>query len=241
MVEQRIRNARVGGSSPLSGTDFSNGWIVLLLSALALQASAGTSFTPAPVIENERVTVWDLTLAEGESGPPTPHEHDAVIMFLEGARIRTIDGHGNSTLNTRKFGDAVFVPKGTDATDKVISGGPAFEIVIALKDFTPPTFTVSADYPKAFPRAGSVMALDEPRFTVWRYDWSAGVPTPMHVHDKDFVVAFRYNATQRLVGPDGSTRTNTVTAGDTFFRERGLTHSEEFPNDPQSALFLELK
>jgi hypothetical protein len=52
---------------------------------------------------------------------------------------------------------------------------------------------------------------------------------------------FRYNATQKLVSPDGSTRTNSIRAGNTFFRERGLTHSEEFPADPQSALILELK
>jgi hypothetical protein len=133
------------------------------------------------------------------------------------------------------------VPRGTDARDKVISGGPAFEIVIELKDYTPPEFAASSDYPRAFPREGSVMALDEPRFTVWHYDWSIGVPTPMHVHDKDFVVVFRYNATQQLVSPDGDTRSNLVRAGDTFFRRRGLTHSEEFPDDPQSALVLELK
>ena len=215
-------------------------WVVAWALAVFASAHAGT-LTPLPLIDNERVTVWDLALAQGHSGPATPHDQDVVIMFLEGARLRTVDGKGNSTLSTRKFGDAIFVPKGTDARDTVIGGGPELEIVIALKDYSAPRIAPTAGYPAAFPCEGAVMVLDESRFTVWHYDWAPGVPTPMHVHDKDFVVAFRYSATQTIALPDGNTRTSSIRAGDTYFRERGLIHSEEFPDDPQSALFLELK
>ncbi len=55
-------------------------------------ASVAAAAMAGPVIDNERVTVWDVKLAPGASGPATPHDEDVVIMFLEGGQIRTVDG-----------------------------------------------------------------------------------------------------------------------------------------------------
>jgi hypothetical protein len=52
----------------------------------------------------------------------------------------------------------------------------------------------------------------------------------MHYHDKDFVVAFRYDSVQSILTPDGASRI-----------KRGLTHSEGLTTDRQSAVYLELK
>jgi hypothetical protein len=87
-------------------------WFAIPLLAGSLPAVA----QPAPVIDNERVTVWDITLAKGEAGP---------------ANIRTLSAGGNASTATRQFGDVVFVPKGSDATDTLVSDAPAHEIVIA--------------------------------------------------------------------------------------------------------------
>jgi hypothetical protein len=61
----------------------------------------------APLIDNERVTVWDVLLAEGASSPMTPENDDTVILFLEGGRIRTVDRTGKASIVMRNFGDAV--------------------------------------------------------------------------------------------------------------------------------------
>src|ERR1700692_1270621 len=76
----------------------------------------------APLIDNERVTVWDVPLTEGVSSPKTPPNNDAVIVFLEGGQIRTLDGKGKASVVSRNFGDAVYVLKGTDAVDTLVSG-----------------------------------------------------------------------------------------------------------------------
>ena len=131
------------------------------LLAMILAAPAYT----APVIDNERVTVWDVPLTVSASGPMTPHDNDAVILFLEGGQVRTVDRRGKARIATRNFGDAVYVPKGTDATDTLVSGGPAREVVIALKDHAVPPFANTSGYPVAFPRPGAVKGLDEARFT----------------------------------------------------------------------------
>jgi len=43
------------------------------------------------------------------------------------------------------------------------------------------------------------------------------------------------------VRPGGPAQTTAVRAGDTRYQARGLTDSEEYPTDPQSAMYLELK
>jgi hypothetical protein len=211
------------------------------LGAPLLGASLTVGAYAAPLIDNERVTVWDVLLPEGVSGPMTPESEDAVILFLEGGQIRTVDRTGKARTVTRNFGDAVFVPKGTGAIDTLVSGSPAHEVVIALKDHPVPAIANTSGYPTAFPRAGSVKILDDPRFAAWRYSWTKGVPTGMHFHDNDFVVAFRYDSRQSILTPDGASRMSPVKAGDIVFLKRGLTHSEGLTTDRQSAVYLELK
>jgi hypothetical protein len=139
-------------------------WFAIPLLAGSLPAVA----QPAPVIDNERVTVWDIKLTKGEAGPATPNDQDTVIMFLEGGDIRTLSKDGKASTATRQFGDAVFVPRGTDATDTLVSDGRAHEIVVALKDHREPAIPNTTGLPAAFPRPGSAKALDNDRVVVWR-------------------------------------------------------------------------
>jgi len=209
-------------------------------SALILGMSLAAAAWGAPLIDNERVTVWDVPLAAGVSGPTTPQSEDVVILFLEGGRIRTVDRTGNASIVTRNFGDSVFVPKGTGAIDTLVSGGPAHEVMILLKDYPMAAIANTSGFPTAFPRAGAVKMLDDSRFTAWHYSWTQGVPTGMHFHDKDFVVAFRYDSVQSIAAPDGASHMSPVKAGDIVFLKRGLTHSEGLTTDRQSAVYLEL-
>lgn len=212
-------------------------WLAFPLAGMLLAAK----LCAAPLIDNERVTVWDVPLAAGVSGAKTPKNVDAVILFLEGGQIRTVDGAGKAAIARRHFGDAVLVPKGTESIDTLVSGPPAHEVVIYLKDFPVPAIANTSGYPTAFPRAGAVRVLDDPRFTVWHYSWTKGAPTGMHFHDKDFVVAFRFDSVQSISTADGTSRSNPVKAGDILFLKRGLTHSEGLTTDRQSAVYLELK
>jgi hypothetical protein len=212
-------------------------WLAVMLSGASLSATA----QPASVIDNERVIVWDIILAKGTAGPVTPHDMDTVIMFLQGGRIRTVAGGGKASTATRNFGDAVFVPRGTDARQTLLSDGSAHEIVVALKDYRVPPILNTTGLPAAFPRPGSVKALDNDRITVWHFSWTRGVPTPMHFHDKDVVVAYRYDGTLKSVTPDGASVVNPYKAGDIRFNKANRSHYEELTTDRQSAMIMELK
>lgn len=214
---------------------------ILLFSASLLLASLPAWAQLAPVIDNDRVTVWDVRLAKGASGPTTPRDLDTVVMFLEGGRIRTAGAGGASTVVDRTFGDALFVPKGSDQTDTVLSDGGTHEIVVALKDHPSPVIVNNSGYPPAFPRPGSSKVLENARVVVWHYTWTPGVPTPMHFHDKDIIVAYRYDGSLKSVTPDGASVVNPYKAGDIRFNNGNRAHYEELTTDRQSAVLAELK
>jgi hypothetical protein len=212
------------------------GWLGLTMLAAAAPAMA------ASVIDNERVTVWDVPLAKGEAAPATPHDLDTVIMFLDGGRIRTVTADGKTRTVTRKFGDAVFVPKGADAVDTLVSGGPAHEVVIALKPHAVPSAIANTSgLPLAFPRPGVVKALENDRVVVWHYAWKPGVPTPMHFHDKEVVVAYHQDGPLTSITPDGKRVVNSYKKGQIVFNKANRIHQELLVGPPQSAVMMEMK
>lgn len=48
------------------------------------------------IFENDRIVVWEFVLEPGESTPTHTHEHDYVWHVLEGSKLETFDGSGNS-------------------------------------------------------------------------------------------------------------------------------------------------
>ena len=212
------------------------GWLGLTLLGLS-----GPAMAAAPVIDNERVTVWDVMLAKGEAAPPTSHDLDTVIMFLEGGRVRTVSG-GKTRTVTHKFGDAVFVPAGSEAVDTLVSGGPAHEVVIALKPHAIPSAVPNTSgLPPAFPRPGVVKALDNDRVVVWHYAWKPGVPTPMHFHDQEVVVAYHQDGPLTSITPYGKRVVNAYKKGQIVFNKADRIHQELLVGPPQSAVMMELK
>ena len=214
---------------------------ILAAMAFGLPAAAAPASMPAPVIDNERVAVWDITLKPGETGPAIPPDTDRVAMFLEGGVFCKAPCMGKPVTVSHKFGDAVFLPKGTSAPDTLFSGGPAHEIIVALKDHAEPAVPNKSGLPLAFPRPGSIKVLENDRVVAWHYSWTKGKPTPMHFHDKDVVVAYRYDGNLRSVTPDGAATDNPYKKGEIRFNKANRTHSELLTTDRQSAVILELK
>ena len=215
--------------------------LLVLMAALMPVPALAAPVLAAPVIDNDRVTVWDVTLAKGQSAPATPADKDTIIMFLEGGRIQTAMAGGTTITASRKFGDAMLIPKGSAAVDTLVSGGPAHEIVVALKDHAGTAAANTSGLPLAFPRPGSVKVLDNPSLTVWHYSWTKGKPTPMHFHDKDVVVGYRYDGTLKSTMPDGTVMDNPYKKGDIRFNKGNRSHSELLTTARQSAVILELK
>ena len=176
-----------------------------------------------PVIDNERVTVWDVTGAKGQANPALGHDRDVVVMRLTGA--------GAGTAN--------FIAKGSERNKP--PGIGARSLIIELKDTVVPPLENKTGYPLAFPRPHVKKLLENDRVIVWSYRWNPGEPTPMHFHDKDVVVVYLEPTALTSTTPQGAKTLNGYKAFDVRFNKRDRTHTELLEHGTGSAMMMELK
>jgi hypothetical protein len=165
-----------------------------------------------PVIDNERISVWDTTIAL----PPAQHDFVAVSLSHKG---------------TARFGHA---------GDRPGKNG-ARTIVIFLKDHAVAPIANTSGYPPAFPRPHVTKLLENDKVVVWDYVWRAGEPTPMHFHDKDAMVVYEANGALQSTTPDGKSLINEYSFGDIRFNRRDRTHTELLVRGHAHAVITELK
>ena len=150
----------------------------IALAAVCLVAAFGQS--TKPVIDNERVTVWDV---KGQTIPARGHDRDTIVMSLVPSEA------------------AMFYPRGAGLDD---GGKAGRSLVIELKDHPVPPLENKTGYPLAFPRPHVKKLLENDRLIVWAYRWNPGEPTPMHFHDKVVVVVYLEDTALISTTPDGA-------------------------------------
>jgi hypothetical protein len=74
------------------------------------------------IFENRRVRIWEMTLEPGESWGPHEHEHDYVVVVVEGDRV-ALDEHRSSSGDAPRYveadvraGQTVFLARGGGET-----------------------------------------------------------------------------------------------------------------------------
>jgi cbb3-type cytochrome c oxidase subunit III len=172
----------------------------------------------APIVDNDRVAVWDVTAAD----PNAPHPaHDSIWISVS------------------RPGEAVLIRKGARG-DAASLGGRA--IVIDLKDAHVTPLKNNSGYPNAFPRPGQLKkVLETDRVIVWDFAWTPGVATPMHFHDKDVVVVYLADGALKSTMPDGQSTTNEFSVGTVRWNVRDRTHTEVLAKGSGRAVITELK
>jgi hypothetical protein len=234
------------------------GWTALAWSLAAtpiLAAPNSAADAPTPLFDNPEVQVLDLHLAKGDATPPSSATFDTVILYASGGEVRSETvkdpakkgpaakapaATGSAATETHSFGDAVFIPKGKGVREVATGSEPVHLVVVILKA-PPARISNQGGLPLAFPRPGAVKRLENARVVVWNYTWRKNVPTPMHFHDKDVVLAYRYDGTLRSTALDGMFVDTTHTAGEVRFNKGDRTHSELLLSGRQSAVMMELK
>jgi len=186
---------------------------ILMLAVLLVPALQNGSGSAKQLIDNNRVTVREMTNSTAQIGS---RDNDVVAIDLD----------------TRS---AYFVAKG--ATRAALKHA----IVIDLKPGSVPPIENKTKYPLAFPRPGVKKVVDNNRVFVWDYTWTPGQPTPMHFHDKDVVVVYLADGQLKSTTPDGKSEVNTITDGLTRFNAPNRTHTEELVKGNARAIIVELK
>jgi hypothetical protein len=182
--------------------------ITFCVLALAL---APLSYASQPVIENERVTIWDTTAA-------MTAQHDFVTIAL------TDKAH------------AVYGRKG-----EVAGKDGVRTVVIELKDLAVAPIANGSGLPLAFPRPHVRKLLENERIIVWDYRWRPGEATPMHFHDKDAIPVYLTGGTLQSTTPDGKSTVNDFKNGEIRFNKRDRAHSELLVSGNPHAVITELK
>ena len=172
----------------------------------------------APLIDNDRVTVREVTAADPSAKAP-PNE--------------------SIWISVSRPGEVQVKAKGMRG-DVAALGGRAVEI--DLKDTPVAPLENKTGYPLAFPRPGQLKKLFEnERVLVWDYTWTPGQATPMHFHDKDVVVVYVADGALKSTTPGGQSTTNEFSVGTVRFNQRDRVHSEILSRGAGRAIITELK
>ena len=89
------------------------------------------------LFENDRVRVWDLQLAPGESTGLHRHEHDYLYVVIGDGRLQAADAEGNRReASDMKDGDVRFSEIEGEAVHEAfnVGEGPWRNIIVELKD-----------------------------------------------------------------------------------------------------------
>jgi hypothetical protein len=183
--------------------------LIVLLAALG--AAPAFAADTKPVIDNERVKVFDTT----EAMPSMPDDFVA-IDFAKGTAI-----YGRA-------GDTAGVPG-------------VRSVIIDLKNNPVPPLANNSGYPNAYPRPHIDKLIENDRVIVWHYRWFLNDPTPMHFHDKDVVVTYLEDSPLQSTEPNGKAVVNEYKSGDIRFNKRDRIHTELVVRGSASAVIMELK
>lgn len=84
------------------------------------------------IFENERVKVWEFTLAPGEVVESHRHDHDYFFYPIEGGTLEVTRASG-TTQATLEVGQVYYREKGDTHAAKNIGTGRYHEILVELK------------------------------------------------------------------------------------------------------------
>lgn len=188
--------------------------------ALSLASLVQQAAPPKPIIDNERVTVWDTTSTD-VSGLQRPTEDSLAIYLTPTPRV-------------------VFRAKG-EAAAPAPPGDPAGVRLITFHDRAVTPIRNASGFPNAFPRPGATKLVDNARVIVWDYTFTPGAPSPMHFHNTDVVVVYLSGGTLRSTTPEGQVTNNEYASGATRFNKGNRTHTELLEKGNIRIIATELK
>jgi hypothetical protein len=192
------------------------------------------------IVDNERVTVWDVIWSSGH-GAAEPRPADTVTVALNDGPIRVVDIMGTEKTITRNIGDVQFEARGEGHREDSVGAAVPHDILIELKDTKVAPLANTSGYPNAFPRPGSRKIFENTRVLCWDYTWTPGVATPMHFHDKDVVVVYLETGVLASTTPDKQVVNNPHYFGFTKFNSRDRSHTETLIQGKGRAIIVELK
>jgi hypothetical protein len=193
------------------------------------------------LLDNSRLTAWDVVWPKGKSSGMHRHAYDYVGIELNDSLTKVTGTGGEARTVKLTTATAYFLPKGTTHMEEGVSDVPRHAILVDLKDAPSPAYPNKTGLPSAFPREGARKLVENQRVIIWDYAWTAGKPSPMHFHDKDVFLVFIGAGELKSTTPDGQATVRPIRLNESQFNPGNRAHTEEMTGGAVRAIIVELK
>jgi len=170
------------------------------------------------VLKNDLVEVIRVILPAGESTLFHTHSCDRISVALTSTTLAL------QKLNEPEGGPAVTHPGDISAytangpyTHRLHNMGPATFEVVDVEFFQRP------EHPSE--RAAAAVATENPSARVYKWTLAPGASTPSHTHERPYLILAVTPLQLKMTGPDGSSFTHDVKAGDFHWVDTRVTHT----------------
>jgi hypothetical protein len=196
------------------------------------------------LIDNPRVTVWEVNWRHGDEQPYHRHRYDMAGVYLRYGPIvvTSLDGKAN-TGSVFEVPRPYFQPKDITHREEAHSPGQPerLAIMVDLKDSATDMMFIDDPAPSAWPRDGARNVLENPRIRMWDYTWATGAPAVKRVYRSDVVEVVVTGGTVKVTGVNGQAETRVMAPKDARFVARGTFSSEELVSGSPRVIAIELK
>jgi hypothetical protein len=197
------------------------------------------------ILDNDRVTVWEVNWQHGVKQPFHRHKYDMAGVYLRYGIITVtqLDGTASSG-QTFEVPRPYFQPKGITHREEANgkSGEPErLAVMIDLKDIAAATTPITSRAPAAFPRPGAKNVLENDRIRMWDLTWPSGEPARELHYAHDAVEVVVTGGTFVTRGPDGRDITRVVAPRDARFIARGTVEAMRASAGSPRTITVEIK
>jgi beta-alanine degradation protein BauB len=170
------------------------------------------------VLKNDDVEVLHVILPAGDSTLYHTHSRDRVSVALTSTNLAQQElGKPEGKPGLTHPGDISAIPNNGPYTHRLRNLGPAtFEVVDV-------EFLHRPEHPWSSPAAA--IAAENASARVYKWTLAPGASTPMHTHDRPYLILAVTPMQLKMTAPDGGTMTHEVKAGDFHWIDSKVTHT----------------
>jgi len=196
------------------------------------------------ILDNVRVTVWEVNWHHGDRQPVHRHKYDMAGVYLRYGPITVtaLDGTANKGAEfpvPRPY----FQPKGITHREEAESPGAPerLAIMVDLKESATDMMYIDDPEPSAYPREGAKNVLENARVRMWDYTHAPNGPAVKRVYRNDAVEVVVTGGTVKVTGPDGKADTRTLAPKQARYINRGTIVTEQGVSGTPRVIAIELK
>lgn len=196
------------------------------------------------ILDNARVSVWEVNWRHGDTQPVHRHKYDMAGVYLRYGPITVTDLDGKENKGAEfPVPRPYFQPKGiTHREEAVTPGAPErLAVMIDLKDSVTDMMVIDDPEPSAYPRDGATNVLDNRRVRMWDYTFTAGAAAVKRVYRSDVVEVVVTEGVVKVTGFDGKAETRTLAPKQARYISRGTVQTEQLVSGSPRVIAVELK